>query len=199
MLLIDPGAFTHAAPPSFAPDVALQPITGSLPNIVTADGSSVPCYGFKEVRLLLNSGQKLTVPFIILAIKRPILSVSQLNREGYYVWFGPNPYIQGHDAVISLVSLDGLFYLPVNYNDVVGACDSLSCAYFPVSHMPRSLDAVVSQKEICASWKLFEWCCSSDSRLGKQFASCGQCIMRFGLPQWDVLIAKAQDRGSQGP
>ena len=87
-LLVDSGAYAHVCPLDFAPEIPLQ--SCQLPLVSTADGTKMTPLGRKTVPCELENGTKVAMTFVVLPVKRPILSVKALTQKGWTVGFGPN-------------------------------------------------------------------------------------------------------------
>ena len=54
----------------------------------TADGAPLQYFGRKEVRLVSDEGEKLTVKFVVLIVTWPIISVSDSEQKGMETHYG---------------------------------------------------------------------------------------------------------------
>lgn len=118
-MLIDSGAFDHVCPVDFAVNVPLTPPGRSVVG-VTADGTPLPSYGFREVKCCTQRGQRICVKFQVMDIARPILSVSRLSKAGFITHIQEElAYIEpAHGGwAVPLVKHGQLYYLPVQLAD----------------------------------------------------------------------------------
>ena len=80
LLLVDSGACVHVCPESFADHVPLE--TAPPMDLRAANGGALQQYGLRRVPVWARteSGRavRLTIPFVVCDVKRPILSVGML-------------------------------------------------------------------------------------------------------------------------
>ncbi|CAE8693048.1 unnamed protein product, partial [Polarella glacialis] len=125
-LMVDSGAFDHVCPVAFMPDVPIQPMDGDTSPAITADGTPLVAIGHKVVHCVLQTGRRLRIRFKVMPIKRPLLSVGRLRRQGFGSYFPPEPSYQGGgDAFLThqgekvpLQEHRGLFFLDVCFPNV---------------------------------------------------------------------------------
>ncbi|CAE8640336.1 unnamed protein product [Polarella glacialis] len=125
-LMVDSGAFDHVCPVTFMPDVPIQPMDGDTSPAITADGTPLVAIGHKVVRCVLQTGRRLRIRFKVMPIKRPLLSVGRLRRQGFGSYFPPEPSYQGGGEAflthrgekVPLQEHRGLFFLAVCFPNV---------------------------------------------------------------------------------
>ena len=85
-ILVDPGAFDHACPPTFAPEIPIMlPITE--PRVFTAGkAESLQLLGMKTLKMLIGNHIVQCV-FQVIDIRRVLLSVASLMRHGFKTVF----------------------------------------------------------------------------------------------------------------
>ncbi|CAE8679812.1 unnamed protein product [Polarella glacialis] len=126
MLMVDSGAFDHVCPVTFMPDVPIQPMDGDASPAIAADGTPLAAIGHKVVRCVLQTGRRLRIRFKVMPIKRPLLSVRRLRRQGYGSYFPPESLFQGGGEAflthcgekVPLQEHRGLFFLAVCFPNV---------------------------------------------------------------------------------
>ena len=91
---VDSGACAHVAPPGIFGEVPkVQKITKG--KYFAADGSPIDEMGQQTINAVLDGGTELQADFDIAKITRPLLSVSQMTKNGHQVVFGKDyNYIQ---------------------------------------------------------------------------------------------------------
>ncbi|CAE8581665.1 unnamed protein product [Polarella glacialis] len=125
-LMVDSGAFDHVCPVAFMPDVPIQPMDGDTSPAITADGTPLVAIGHKVVHCVLQTGRRLRIRFKVMPIKRPLLSVGRLRRQGFGSYFPPEPSYQGGGEAflthqgekVPLQEHRGLFFLDVCFPNV---------------------------------------------------------------------------------
>ena len=81
-LTVDSGSYRHVAPPWFATTEELVPCDSAEGLPVTADGRPLEVFGQRRVRYQLPTGENVESTFLILDVKRPILSAMEMCRHG---------------------------------------------------------------------------------------------------------------------
>eukprot|EP00972_Heterocapsa_arctica_P044208 6525855-Heterocapsa_arctica.AAC.1 len=76
-LLLDAGSFEHTCPRSFRPDIPIKEMDEPLPAR-TANGQLMKCYGRKEGVFYLYDDQSVSINFVVMDVRRPLLSVGKL-------------------------------------------------------------------------------------------------------------------------
>jgi hypothetical protein len=99
LMLVDSGSCAHDCPKDFPPSQKFIPQDGDkLLQAAAVDGRHVRAYGWKPVHMELEDGRPLFVNFLAMDVTRPILSVAELVKSGYEMWFGslehPQPFIR---------------------------------------------------------------------------------------------------------
>ncbi|CAE8742532.1 unnamed protein product [Polarella glacialis] len=125
-LMVDSGAFDHVCPVAFMPDVPIQPMDGDTSPAITADGTPLVAIGHKVVHCVLQTGRRLRIRFKVMPLKRPLLSVGRLRRQGFGSYFPPEPSYQGGGEAflthqgekVPLQEHRGLFFLDVCFPNV---------------------------------------------------------------------------------
>ena len=107
MLLLDSGAYTHVCPKTFAPEI---PIVSAAPRVggLTASGQGLTHIGAKEVNVQVWGGGVMRVKFEVMNVTGPLLSVGELQRQGWDVVFSDHSMLRKHDRTIPLVRRGGL-------------------------------------------------------------------------------------------
>ncbi|CAE8615096.1 unnamed protein product [Polarella glacialis] len=118
LMLVDSGSCAHVCPKDFAPSQKFVPQDwDKLPQAAAVDGHPVRAYGWKPVHMELEDGRPLFVNFLAMDVTRPILSVAELVKSGYEMWFGslehPQPFIRKGGVKMQLIRHADLFFLPV--------------------------------------------------------------------------------------
>jgi len=89
-MLVDSGSYDHVCPPSFAQDVPMQPPT-STHVVVTASGTRMTPMGSRTVSVEADAGngrrKMLRITFVVVPVRRVLLSVGKLLRTGFTVRF----------------------------------------------------------------------------------------------------------------
>ena len=120
LILMDSGACTHVAPPSFAEDVPMEKAPFEL-TLRTASGSNMKIHGVRRVkmwaRLQEGGAIMMTIAFVICGVARPIISVGNLLDKGVDVNFSlptNSGSLRGPDGrLVELVRRGALFFLAV--------------------------------------------------------------------------------------
>ena len=180
-LLVDSGAYDHVCPPTFGDE---YPLIAPKINVkaVTADGHIIKYYGERQIPLKLVGDRHALVTFSVMAITRPILSVSRLIEHEFQCCFARQAFLCRHEERFALVKNGGLYYLPACVREV----DTLGP---PFPELPE-LKKLQARAEVCAvvgmHWSIFEWCCDPESSLSQWFADHRQEVLRLCLPDWDL-------------
>ncbi|CAE8737401.1 unnamed protein product, partial [Polarella glacialis] len=122
LMLVDSGSCAHVCPKDFAPSQKFVPQEwDKLPQAAAVDGHPVRAYGWKPVHMQLEDGRPLFVNFLAMDVTRPILSVAELVKSGYEMWFGslehPQPFIRKGGVKMRLIRHANLFFLPVRQQE----------------------------------------------------------------------------------
>ena len=118
MLLVDSGAFSHCCSPDFAPSSPVVP-DPSLKAVFTASGAQLQPSGRKNVSFTLGNGLNVTISFIVLPVRRPILSVSALVEKGWGVCFSTSGgTLSKGDFEIPLQTRGAMYFLSARTLDV---------------------------------------------------------------------------------
>ena len=173
LLMVDSGSYTHVAPPWFADGLAMKPVKDGQPSPVAADGRELRVYGERRVPLVLENGDRVTVLFRVLDVKRPILSVSELCKHGVTVKFQPSHGTMVRNGKsLPLVTKGSLQFLPVRLDG---------------QNVTVKIPAQIAEvKETKKPWMLYEWACEPDSALAEWFMNAGHAACRLHLPRWDL-------------
>ena len=112
VLLLESMVYAHVFPETFAPEI---PIVSAAPRVggLTASGQGLIHVGTKEVNVQVWGGGVMRVKFEVMNVTRPLLSVGELQRQGWDVVFSEHSMLRKHDRTIPLVRRGGLSYLPV--------------------------------------------------------------------------------------
>ena len=166
-LMVDSGSYRHVAPPWFADEVKLEPEgnPGGLP--VTADGRALRVQGQRRVRYRLSTGEVVESNFLVMDVKRPILSAVEMCRNGAELKIdGDGGKLVWRGRGVPLIRRGNLQFLPVTLEDV-------KTPSFPAKTSPRP-------------WMLYEWACEGNSRLARWFVHEGHGAVRLHLPDHDL-------------
>eukprot|EP00972_Heterocapsa_arctica_P023471 3457509-Heterocapsa_arctica.AAC.1 len=79
-LLLDTGSFEHACPRSFRPDLPLLALEEPLPARA-ANSALMRVYGRKKVAFYLFDDCSVTIIFVFMDVRRPLLSVGKLVEK----------------------------------------------------------------------------------------------------------------------
>ena len=85
-ILVDSGAFDHACPPTFAPEIPIVPPTTELRVSTAGNAESLQLLGTKTVKMLIGNHIVQCV-FQVIDIRRVLLSVASLMRHGFKTVF----------------------------------------------------------------------------------------------------------------
>eukprot|EP00971_Amphidinium_carterae_P164138 3253996-Amphidinium_carterae.1 len=110
-LLIDSGSQIHVCPRSWHEEI---PIAVTKPLVVrSAGGHVLKHYGTRRIPLTMESGKVWPVTFEVADVKRPILSVHLLVKEGCSVVFAPDRCLvtHGDGTRIVMTELKGTYSL----------------------------------------------------------------------------------------
>ena len=165
-LMVDSGSYRHVAPPRFAAETKLEPEgdAGGLP--VTADGRTLRVLGRRRVRYRLSTGEAVESDFLVVDVKRPILSAVEMCRNGAELKIdGSGGKLAWRGRAVSLVRRGNLQFLPVTLEqkDV---------------RTPSAPTRTASSKP----WMLYEWACEGNSCLARWFIHEGHGAVRLHLP-----------------
>lgn len=101
-LFVDSAAFDCVCPPRFARHVQVEPYT--LQGVESAEGRPMQCFGRRMVPLKLVDDKHewhVVVPFVVMNVMRPLLSVNRLISMGFGVSLSEawSALTQGEDAL----------------------------------------------------------------------------------------------------
>ena len=190
MLLLDSGAYTHVCPKAFAPEI---PIVAGAPRVggLTASGQGLTHIGTKEVNVQVWGGGVMRVKFEVMNVTRPLLSVGELQRQGWDVVFSDHSMLRKHDRTIPLVRRGGLSYLPVKLQGHgPGWSPVLEEVYEKAKMALKEITKVDQSEEI---WHVVEYCCEGNSLLSEWFLRKGHVATRLGFPEWELRTRAAAD------
>ena len=162
MLFMDSGSCVHACPKEFVAWHGLGPHTGKV-SASTADGNPIKDYGQRAIKYRAEGGLNAQTTFHVMNVRRPMLSVSVLEREGFPVSFGKNPHIIFGQHKCSLVKGGNLYYLPVKLDTGISA-------------------ALTETRPMM----LYRRCCEPDSKLSQWFIDHGHGARRLCFPKYDM-------------
>eukprot|EP00972_Heterocapsa_arctica_P112970 16434700-Heterocapsa_arctica.AAC.1 len=111
-LLLDTGSFEHACPRFFRPDIPILPIDESMPARA-ANGAAMRVYGRKVVVFYLFDDRTITIDFVVMDVRRPLLSVGKLVEKGCQLQLGPRSSLRYRGRATPVVRQSNLYYLPV--------------------------------------------------------------------------------------
>ena len=137
---------------------------------MTADGCALRVLGRRRVRYRLPTGGAVESEFLIMDVKRPILSAVEMCRNGAELKMdGNGGKLVWRGRAVSLVRRGSLQFLPVTLEqkDV---------------RTPSAPTRTASSKP----WVLYEWACEGNSRLARWFVHEGNGAVRPHLPDHDL-------------
>ena len=145
------------------------------------NGQRIPVLGVKRVQMRTWGGILLQVPFCVMAVAKPLLSVGLLRRRGYDVHLSDTSCLAHGDRRVPLVESESLFYLPVLFGE--RATDlQVGSTWWP----NQAVAPLGAASPSSAKWHLMEWACEEDSRLTTWFERHGQTATRLRLPEYDL-------------
>eukprot|EP00972_Heterocapsa_arctica_P083115 12248502-Heterocapsa_arctica.AAC.1 len=71
------------------------------------------CYGKKTVMFELWDGQHVQIEFIVMDVRRPLISIGKLAACGCNVQFGPRSHTEYRGKITPVIRQGNLYYLPV--------------------------------------------------------------------------------------
>ena len=189
-LMVDSGSYRHVAPLWFAAETKLEPEGDARGLPVTADGRALRALGQRRVRYRLSTGEAVESNFLVMDVKRPILSAVEMCRNGAELKLNGNGgKLLWRGRAVPLVRRGNLQFLPV----MLGQKDARTLSTSTLVTSPRP-------------WMLYEWACEGNSRLARWFVHEGHGAVRLHLPEHDLCdhgcvgrlveeIAAARQRG----
>ena len=123
-LTVDSGAAENVMGQHMAPGTAIKPFVGSRSGVqyTTADGSSIPNRGEKEVKVVTGEGQKCVLKMQVTDLTKALVSVSSICDAGHRVVFDrAGGYIE-HEATKTRTQFkreDGVYRMRVKLADVL--------------------------------------------------------------------------------
>ena len=189
MILLDGGAYTHVCPRNFAPEIPMVEARRHIGGLA-ANGGELVAEGTKTVSLGVWRGGWLRVTFFVMNILRPLLSVGQLQRQGWDANFSAHSSLRRGDRVVPLFRRGNLTFMPA----VLPANKEWPTSVKMI--MEYAVDAVKDKKDVVEDrepWHVMEYCCEKDSLLSEWFLGCGHAAARFGLPASDLRTRRAAE------
>eukprot|EP00972_Heterocapsa_arctica_P056086 8273561-Heterocapsa_arctica.AAC.1 len=80
---------------------------------LAANGGPMQCFGKKKITFELYDGQHVSVEFVVMDVRRPLLSVGLLAARGCQLQFRMRNYLQYKGMITPIVRQGNLYYLPV--------------------------------------------------------------------------------------
>ena len=85
-IMIDSGAATNVSPPWFGTSFPLHQMRQhDKPNLKTVTGTDIWVYWCGWIHFLNQREQRIVIPFYVLHVKQPILSVTRLIHQGFEI------------------------------------------------------------------------------------------------------------------
>ena len=86
--IIDSGAAVSVAPPSFCPEISVDPSGKSKYKLQSASGQRLQVYGSKVVPIKLADSE-VKIVFVICEVTQPLVSALDLNNKGIAILLNP--------------------------------------------------------------------------------------------------------------
>eukprot|EP00972_Heterocapsa_arctica_P090972 13422620-Heterocapsa_arctica.AAC.1 len=87
-------------------------MAAALPALA-ANGRAMHIFGKKKVVFELWDGQHVHIEFVVMDVRRPLLSIGQLAALGYKVHLGAKSHMEYRGKNTPIVRQGNLYYLPV--------------------------------------------------------------------------------------
>ena len=136
----------------------------------------------------MRGGEVMQVCFTVMHVSRALLSVGELQRQGWDVIFSERSALKRKEHVIPLVWRGGLSYLPARFPDSEKPWPSVMDRMLEVS---ESMIKIEEKEKSKTRWRVMEYFCESNSLMSEWFLRKGHNATRLGLPDWGLSTEAA--------